>query len=96
MMKLTVTLSAAPNPDFSPNEHPGSVRIRPRKVKVGSLAEASAVCRQFIRDEELGGGNWTGGEVLDEAGNFVARISYNGRAWITPGPWTPNSVEAKF
>lgn len=32
---------------------------------------------------ELGGGNWTGGQVFD-GGTQIAYISYNGRAW------TPN------
>lgn len=49
---------------------------------MGSIAEASAACRKFIADNELGGGNWSGGDVQDEAGKVVARISYNGRAWL--------------
>lgn len=55
-----------------------------RWQKVASIAEASAACRQFITDNELGGGNWSGGDVQDASGKVVARISYNGRAWL-PG-----------
>ena len=37
-------------------------------------------CREFIDEHDLGGGNWSGGEVYEE-GTLVARVSYNGRVW---------------
>lgn len=53
---------------------------------VGSLREASQACRNYIEDNELGGGNWSGGKVRRVSdGEVVAEISYNGRAW-TPKP----------
>ncbi len=87
---LTVTLSAAPNPDYPPNDERGSIRLRKRTVPVASLRDASKACRDFILTHNLGGGNWTGGEVRDASKAFVARISYNGRAW------TKDNVEIPF
>jgi hypothetical protein len=83
---LRVELSAEPNPDFGPNSYRGSVRLPRRSIKVNNLAEAVAVCRTYIEEHELGGGNWTGGRVTDGAGKEVARISYNGRIW-EPGEY---------
>lgn len=48
---------------------------------VKSLEEASEVCRRYITHFNLGSGNWTGGNVNDDSGRFIARISYNGRIW---------------
>jgi hypothetical protein len=49
---------------------------------VASLEEASASCLAFIAEHDLGGGNWSGGQVRDTAtGVVVARVSYNGRLW---------------
>ena len=80
-----VRLASVGNPDFGQNPRARKYGAAPNRwQKVGSIAEASAVCRQFITDNELGGGNWSGGDVQDAAGKVAARISYNGRAWL-PG-----------
>ena len=94
MRQLTVELGAAPNPDFAgePDNPNGHIRIREHLVHVHSLAEAARVCTQFIDRNGLGGGNWTGGKVRDDAGRTVAQVSYNGRVW-PPGRWTPGTRE---
>lgn len=51
---------------------------------VGSIEEASDVCCNFIDENDLGGGNWSGGNVFRD-GEMVARISYNGRIWNPDG-----------
>jgi hypothetical protein len=54
-----------------------------RWVPVRSLKEASKFCREFIDSEELGSGNWAGGQVVESnSGKMVAAISYNGRVWL--------------
>ncbi len=77
--------------------------VPPKRVKVGDLEEASKVCRKFISKHMLGGSDWAGGEITDEAGNFVGYVSYNGRVWgEMPSestdasepiydPWSPDS-----
>ena len=81
---LTVTLSAGGNPDYlavkGQYDFRESIYIGETTVKINSLPEASKVCRNFIDENNLGGGNWTGGEVFEE-GEQIARISYNGRVW---------------
>ncbi len=84
-LPFKVMLAHEPNPDIregydgywtptSPSE--------PRWEEVESLTHASQVCRDFIREWELGAGNWSGGQVWDTATNKqVARISFNGRIW---------------
>lgn len=51
-----------------------------------TVEEASKVCRQYIVDHELGGGNWPweAGQVHTPDGNLVARVSFNGRIWTDP------------
>ena len=50
-------------------------------VPVESLQAASTACRTYIEEHDLGGGNWSGGKVVDGNGVQVASISYNGRIW---------------
>lgn len=80
-----VRLAHAPNPDIS-DGYSGywvpTSPCKPREVEVFSFAQASSVCRDYIKEWELGGGNWSGGQVFDTATKKqVARISYNGRVW---------------
>ena len=75
---FTVRLSARQNPDMPRREELPRVRT----VRVQTLEDASERCRQFIAAYDLGGGNWNGGQVRDDAtGQVVARVSYNGRVW---------------
>lgn len=78
---LYVTLSAAPNFDYDDSDPRAQVRVAPKKVAVRDLKDASRACQAFIRQHELGGGNWTGGDVTDAHGQLVAKVSYNGRVW---------------
>ena len=50
-------------------------------VTVSDFEEASNVARGYIESQQLGGGNWTSeaGTILDDDGNVIARVSYNGR-----------------
>jgi hypothetical protein len=76
-----VTLANVGNPDHG--QHPGKVLPGTRNslALARTLTQASTLCTEYIRINELGGGNWAGGEVrLD--GVIVARVSYNGRVWL--------------
>lgn len=89
---MYVHLSAAGNPDFG--EY-GDIGAPERWEPVVSYAAASAVVRAYIAEYDLGGGNWTGGEIrAGERGTptqVVARVSYNGRVW-PPDRWQPGTV----
>lgn len=77
-----VLLQAIPNPDFGPSRAEAQVEIPRRWARVRSLAEARDRVRAFITENNLGGGNWSGGHVR-QSGRFIARVSYNGRLWQT-------------
>jgi hypothetical protein len=89
-----VILDNRGNPDFGqdPTQRlPGTKR---RFCPVNSLKEASEMCSSYIEDNNLGGGNWTGGRIMalsGASGVDVGRVSYNGKVW-PPGNWTPDSV----
>ncbi len=44
---------------------------------VHSFEEASKECRGFIQRNELGNGNWSGGDIY-ENNKYIAEIAYNG------------------
>lgn len=93
---LIVELSAAPNPDFDERSWESQVSIKPIWKTVHSLKEAVQEVARFRTQNNLGGGNWTGGRVVDDEGKDVARISYNGRTW-EPGRYpTPEIDTRKF
>jgi 8-oxo-dGTP pyrophosphatase MutT (NUDIX family) len=77
--KYLLVCTSAGNPDF---QQAPELSISPEEVYiVSSPIEASEKARAYIAEYELGGGNWTGGHVFNDAGEIVARVSYNGRVW---------------
>lgn len=80
-----VTLSSCGNPDHRQNPNMPLPGLKNARVKVKSLVEASRVCLDYIAENDLGGGNWTGGNVF-LAGDLVASVSYNGRVWRETAP----------
>lgn len=75
-----VVLSAVPNVDYEEDRYEGSIEIKPKKKKVKSIEEAQSEVRKFIVDNELGGGNFNGGDVYKN-GEKIGYVSYNGRFW---------------
>lgn len=91
---LNVILHGVGNPDFQQYSDVAPRQVRPVK----NLLEASAVCREYIAEHELGGGNWgrESGLVLRD-GVPYAQVSWNGRVWLPgqdmkPHPDAPESV----
>lgn len=47
-----------------------------------TFAGASKACKDYIKENNLGAGNWSGGRIYDHAGGKqIAYVSYNGRVW---------------
>ncbi len=91
-MRYTVTLSSVGNPDFGQNPERALPGVAGMRKPVKDLVEASRVCLKYIEDNNLGGGNWAGGDVHDRSGALVAKVSYNGKVWTPEGA---NSLNAK-
>lgn len=79
-----VTLSHAQNPDIGRGGYWGHPVDGRKKVAIATLREAAEECRRYIDRNDLGGGNWTGGQVF-KGREQVARVSYNGRVWAMDG-----------
>lgn len=47
-------------------------------IPAGSLQECAALVRAFIRNNDLGAGEWIAGEVY-QGGTLVERLAFNGR-----------------
>ena len=75
--RYTVILANCGNPDRGQDASrrlPGTVR---KVVAVDDFPAASKACRDYIEENDLGGGNWTGGDIR-ENGKVIAKVSYNG------------------
>ena len=74
---LCVKLTNEGNPDFRQYAPIAPDFIKPAKT----LKEASDLCLAYIAEWDLGGGNWTGGDVYHPIKGKIASISYNGAVW---------------
>lgn len=64
----------------------------PLYVPCDCLEHAIAIVRHFIEINYLGGGNFTGGRIVDTDFNFIAQVSYNGRVWATDNKEIPTDL----
>ena len=86
-MRYSVILSAHGNPDHY--ESPFKEVADGAVVHCESIEECQAAVRKYIADNDLGGGNWTGGDVYQH-GEIVGSISYNGRYWPLGSKYCPH------
>ena len=77
---LTVALASRGNPDFRQDPRRPLPDVRDEVATVSTLREAGTRCREWIEENDLGGGNWTGGQVRRD-GVLVAYVGYNGTVW---------------
>lgn len=78
--KYKVVLTAHGNIDHGAN--PYAMVAPPLNVFADTIEELQQAVRDYIEEYDLGGGNWTGGQVSETAtGKKVGYISYNGRYW---------------
>lgn len=75
---MTVRLSSCGNPDLRQN--PNDRLSPPVHIQVATLEGASLLCLKYIANWDLGGGNWSGGQVFFGKAQ-IANVSYNGRIW---------------
>lgn len=79
---MKVTLASVGNPDFRQDPTKPMYGCEPNKeVEVATFKEASIVCSNFIHENDLGSGNWAGGDIKDDSGKVIAVVSYNGKVW---------------
>ena len=79
----TVTLSAHGNVDHEENPFKNivnGIEIEGRIAEANTIEDCQRIVRNYIEENNLGGGNWTGGKVY-ENGVQIGYISYNGRYW---------------
>jgi len=79
---MELLLKSCGNPDYY--QDPDRPISDTMKVNVDTLKMASDICREYILEYDLGGGNWIGGQVTED-NKQIAKISYNGRIWDNKG-----------
>lgn len=85
----TVTLSACGNIDHDENPYNNIVNgtaVVTEIVNVNSIEGCQAAVREYIERNDLGAGNWTGGQVY-EGDKLIGNISYNSRFWENGGKY---------
>lgn len=80
--RFCVVLSAYGDIDRGGN--PGFPICQGRVEKLSALAEIPGVCREYISENNLGAGQWAGGQVF-KGGKQIAEASYNGRVRDSDG-----------
>jgi hypothetical protein len=81
-----VYLSNRGNPDFRQDpDRPIYGTKSDYFVEVKDKEDARNVVQQYIRNYNLGGGNWTGGHYF-EGDEMVGYFSYNARYWDENDP----------
>ena len=80
-MQYTVRISHCANRDIDGGYWGQRPTARAKWVPVNSMSEASALCMAFMEQWELGGGNWSGGQIRNADGVEIAQVSFNGRVW---------------
>lgn len=56
--------------------------LSPNVIVFGNSPEEIATkAREYIAKHELGGGNWGSAMIVDQRGQHVARVAYNGSLW---------------
>ncbi len=76
-----VTLSSVGNPDRGQSPGRSLPGVKKITLVVRTMKEASEACQKYIAANDLGGGNWSGGDIICDD-KIVARVSYNGRVWL--------------
>ena len=78
---MKVFLANCGNPDYGQNPYKKLLGTESHFYKeVDSFEQASKACLEYIKEFDLGGGNWSGGQII-ENGQMIAYTSYNGRVW---------------
>lgn len=89
---LVVVCSSVGNPDM--RQDPDSPISTEVLMPCDTFRTASKICRNYIDDWDLGGGNWAGGQVYHPTKGLIAYVSYNGRVWqSTDGNWHTGTPE---
>lgn len=86
---LVVVCKSEGNPDYKQYAPISDTKYFP----INTLQEAAQKCREYIDENDLGGGNWAGGDVLDINGKVIAHVTYNGRVWNTSDYFDKNKKE---
>jgi hypothetical protein len=93
---MRVKLESVGNPDFRQDPNNPLFGCESNKmIEVSTFKQAREACMQFISDNDLGSGNWSGGEISDENDKVIAYVSYNGRVWDGE-PWKKDVQEIKI
>jgi len=75
----SVRLESCGNPDHGQDPDQPVLGVPPCDSECSTIEQASEVCLSYIEEFNLGGGNWAGGQVVDEDGCDAGYVSYNGR-----------------
>lgn len=65
-------------------------------IEIEHPIDASEIVRQYIQNNDLGGGSFVGGQIVNEDDEMVGYISYNGRLWDKTSPYFEENKKMYF
>lgn len=92
--KCCVVLNSVGNPDKRQDHTKPLPGVSMELVTVNTYKEASDAVQKYNNENNIGAGNYDGGEIVSPTGEIVAIVSYNGRVWDGPYGYgaTPNEI----
>lgn len=82
--KCCVVLNSVGNPDKRQDHTKSLPGVSTQFKTVETYKEASDAVQKYNDDNDIGAGNYDGGEIISPAGEILAIVSYNGRVWDGP------------
>lgn len=80
-MMYVVELKSVGNIDHGENPNMPVPGVLDQMLVCSSIEDCQDCVRDYIEDNDLGAGNWAGGDVYEHLGKLIGHISYNGRYW---------------
>lgn len=87
--KYTLELKNVGNPDFGQDPRIPKYGTWTGNAQVNSVIDAEKIVQAYISENDLGGGNWSGGRLIRNFdGLVIGRFAYNG-VLFPDAPWFP-------
>jgi hypothetical protein len=82
------------NPDYGQDPRKAPYGVKITQIKAKNFDELSEKVRDWIGDNDIGGGNWMN-PALYVHGEVVGYMSYNGKVWADRS-WSPETRQIYF
>jgi hypothetical protein len=94
MPKYSIKTEVCGNPDYGQDPRKPPYGVVVKTLKADTFQELSDAVRDWIGDNDIGGGNWQNPQLLID-GQVIGYMSYNGKVWADKS-WSPETRQIYF